>query len=31
MRNNLDWLGGIPLVDFLRDTGKHFSVNVMLA
>jgi tyrosyl-tRNA synthetase len=31
MRNNLDWLGGLPLVDFLRDTGKHFSVNQMLA
>ena len=31
MRNNLDWLGGLPLVDFLRDTGKHFSVNQLLA
>jgi tyrosyl-tRNA synthetase len=31
MRNNLDWLGGLPLVDFLRDIGKHFSVNQMLA
>ncbi len=31
MRNNLDWLGGLPLVDFLRDVGKHFSVNQMLA
>ena len=31
MRNNLDWLGGLPLVDFLRDIGKHFSVNQLLA
>jgi tyrosyl-tRNA synthetase len=31
MRNNLDWLGGLALVDFLRDIGKHFSVNQMLA
>jgi len=31
MRNNLDWLGELPLVDFLRDVGKHFSVNQMLA
>jgi tyrosyl-tRNA synthetase len=30
MRNNLDWLGRIPLVEFLRDVGKHFSVNAML-
>lgn len=29
--NNHDWLGGLPLVDFLRDIGKHFSVNQMLA
>jgi tyrosyl-tRNA synthetase len=31
MRNNLDWLGGLALVDFLRDVGKHFSVNQMMA
>jgi tyrosyl-tRNA synthetase len=31
LRNNLDWLGGLALVDFLRDIGKHFSVNQMLA
>ncbi len=30
MANNLDWLGSLRLVDFLRDTGKHFSVNAML-
>ncbi len=29
--NNLDWLGNLRLVDFLRDTGKHFTVNYMLA
>jgi tyrosyl-tRNA synthetase len=29
--NNADWLTGLPLLDFLRDTGKHFSVNYMLA
>jgi len=31
LRNNLDWLLPLPAVDFLRDTGKHFSVNAMLA
>jgi len=30
MANNLDWLDGLRLVDFLRDTGKHFSVNAMM-
>lgn len=29
--NNSDWLRQISLVDFLRDTGKHFTVNYMLA
>ncbi|MBI5095765.1 MAG: tyrosine--tRNA ligase [Candidatus Hydrogenedentes bacterium] len=29
--NNADWLCSLTLVDFLRDIGKHFSVNVMLA
>jgi tyrosyl-tRNA synthetase len=29
--NNADWLRTIPLLDFLRDTGKHFTVNYMLA
>ena len=28
--NNADWLGAERLIDFLRDVGKHFSVNVML-
>jgi len=29
--NNADWLGKYSLIDFLRDIGKHFSVNVMMA
>ena len=29
--NNADWLEPLSLLDFLRDTGKHFSVNYMLA
>ncbi|MEV0343025.1 tyrosine--tRNA ligase [Nocardia sp. NPDC050713] len=29
--NNMDWTGQLTAVDFLRDVGKHFSVNVMLA
>ena len=29
--NNLDWTRGLTAIDFLRDLGKHFSVNVMLA
>ncbi|MFE9326969.1 tyrosine--tRNA ligase [Nocardia sp. NPDC052278] len=29
--NNMDWTGQLSTVDFLRDIGKHFSVNVMLA
>ncbi|MBX4192163.1 tyrosine--tRNA ligase [Candidatus Parcubacteria bacterium] len=29
MMNNLDWLGNLVLIDFLRDIGKHFSVNAM--
>ncbi len=31
MVNNADWLGEIKLVDFLRDTGKYFTVNHMLS
>ena len=30
MANNLDWLDKLGFVDFLRDVGKHFSVNAML-
>ena len=29
--NNYEWLGKLNLVDFLRDVGKHFSVNSMIA
>lgn len=28
--NNLDWVGQINVLDFLRDIGKHFSVNNMI-
>ena len=31
MINNADWLRKIGLLEFLRDTGKHFTVNYMLA
>ncbi len=31
LTNNLDWTGELSTVAFLRDVGKHFSVNVMLA
>ena len=31
MVNNLDWLGELRLIDFLRETGKHFTVPYMLA
>ena len=31
MVNNLDWLGPLSLIDFLRDTGKHFTIPYMLA
>jgi tyrosyl-tRNA synthetase len=30
MRNNADWLRGIGLMEFLRDTGKHFTLSYML-
>ena len=30
MRNNAEWLGMMGLLEFLRDTGKHFTVNYML-
>ncbi|HEY5091778.1 MAG TPA: tyrosine--tRNA ligase [Acidimicrobiales bacterium] len=29
--NNADWLTTISLTDFLRDVGKHFTVNQMIA
>src|SRR5688572_33117762 len=29
--NNLDWLGKLQMVEFLRDVGKHFPMGYMLA
>ena len=29
--NNYDWLSSLSAIEFLRDVGKHFSVNFMLA
>jgi tyrosyl-tRNA synthetase len=29
--NNKDWLGDLNYIDFLRDIGRHFSVNRMLS
>ncbi|MBW5444707.1 tyrosine--tRNA ligase [Cohnella sp. CFH 77786] len=29
--SNYDWLGQLDLISFLRDVGKHFTVNYMLA
>jgi tyrosyl-tRNA synthetase len=31
MRNNADWLLSLGAVEFMRDVGKHFTVNFMLA
>ncbi|MCF3134850.1 tyrosine--tRNA ligase [Streptomyces olivochromogenes] len=31
MVNNLDWTQGLSAIDFLRDIGKHFRVNKMIA
>ncbi len=31
MANNLDWLGKLSLIDYLRDVGKHFTIPYMLA
>jgi tyrosyl-tRNA synthetase len=30
LANNIDWTESLTALDFLRDVGKHFSVNVML-
>jgi tyrosyl-tRNA synthetase len=30
MANNYDWFGAMGALDFLRDIGKHFSVNAMI-
>src|SRR5262245_44742905 len=31
MANNADWLNALNYIDFLREVGRHFSVNRMLA
>ncbi len=31
MMNNAEWLRTVGLLEFLRDTGKHFTVNYLLA
>jgi tyrosyl-tRNA synthetase len=31
MVNNLDWTSGMSAIEFLRDTGKYFRVNKMIA
>jgi tyrosyl-tRNA synthetase len=31
MANNLDWFQSISFIDFLRDAGKHITVNYMMA
>ncbi len=31
MANNYEWLGDVALINFLRDIGKYFSINTMLA
>ena len=31
MRNNADWLLSMKAIDFMRDIGKHFTLNYMLA
>jgi tyrosyl-tRNA synthetase len=30
MANNYDWFGGMNCLEFMRDIGKHFSVNAMI-
>ncbi|MBY8913129.1 tyrosine--tRNA ligase [Bacillus sp. YC2] len=31
MANNFDWIGKMSIIDFLRDVGKNFGINYMLA
>ncbi|MGI8547213.1 MAG: tyrosine--tRNA ligase, partial [Gemmatimonadaceae bacterium] len=31
VRNNSDWLLSLGAIDFMRDVGKHFTVNYMMA
>src|SRR6185436_11730889 len=30
LQNNADWLTKLNMIEFLRDVGKHFTVNSML-
>ena len=30
VRDNIEWLGAVQLIDFLRDVGKHFTINWMM-
>lgn len=30
MRDNADWLASLGAIDFMRDVGKHFTINYML-
>lgn len=30
IHDNMDWLGKVSLIEFLRDTGKHFTVNQLI-
>ncbi len=31
LRNNASWLRDVRMIDFMRDVGRHFSINYMLA
>jgi tyrosyl-tRNA synthetase len=31
IENNMNWTGNLSVINFLREVGKHFSVNVMLS
>lgn len=31
MTNNYDWIGPLSYIEWLRDVGKHFSINYMIA
>jgi tyrosyl-tRNA synthetase len=31
MRNNAEWLTQLGAIDFMRDVGKHFTINYMMA
>jgi tyrosyl-tRNA synthetase len=31
MRNNADWLQSLGAIEFMRDVGKHFTINYMMA